>query len=258
MDRTRPRATLVVAGFAGAAAFVLSWAAPSLPAVSSGPELVRWLSRTPPADSAVTVAACVAWLCLAWLLLGVVLVLLSGLPGAAGRLPRVLARRLTPLLLRRAVEAALGATLTVAPVAAIAVPASAAPVAVAPAAGGTTSELAGGTAGEVAGSSAGKPATGTSPWPDLDRPTAAVAPTRPAARLRTPAPIPPRLRPARKAQVVVRAGDTLWDIARRSLPPGATAAEIAAEWPRWYTANRASIGADPDLLLPGQLLHPPH
>jgi nucleoid-associated protein YgaU len=58
-------------------------------------------------------------------------------------------------------------------------------------------------------------------------------------------------------EVVVRRGDTLWDIAARYLGPDASAAEVAGEWPRWYRANRAVIGADPDLLIPGERLVPP-
>ena len=57
--------------------------------------------------------------------------------------------------------------------------------------------------------------------------------------------------------VTVRRGDTLWDLAARHLGAGATDGEIAAEWPRWYAANREVVGADPDLLLPGQQLAPP-
>jgi len=56
--------------------------------------------------------------------------------------------------------------------------------------------------------------------------------------------------------VVVR-GDTLWDIARRHLPRSATDLEIAREWPRWYAANRAVIGSDPDHLVPGTRLRVP-
>jgi nucleoid-associated protein YgaU len=58
-------------------------------------------------------------------------------------------------------------------------------------------------------------------------------------------------------ETVVRRGDTLWDIARAHLGPDATDAEVAAEWPRWHEANRSVIGADPDALLPGQVLHAP-
>lgn len=57
--------------------------------------------------------------------------------------------------------------------------------------------------------------------------------------------------------VVVRPGDTLWAIAARSLPPGATNSEIAAACARWYATNRAVIGADPDLIHPQQRLTPP-
>jgi hypothetical protein len=68
----------------------------------------------------------------------------------------------------------------------------------------------------------------------------------------------PSTRPARTDDVVVvRRGDCLWDLVARHLGPGASAAEIAAQWPRWYAANRATIGSDPDLLQPGQRLRPP-
>lgn len=53
---------------------------------------------------------------------------------------------------------------------------------------------------------------------------------------------------------LVRPGDTLWDIARRHLPAGASAAQVARAWPRWYAANRRVIGPDPSLIVPGQRL----
>lgn len=56
---------------------------------------------------------------------------------------------------------------------------------------------------------------------------------------------------------VVLRGDTLWSIAARFLPPGATDAEIAAAWPAWHDANHDTIGPDPHLLLPGQILTAP-
>ncbi|MGJ7440307.1 LysM peptidoglycan-binding domain-containing protein [Aquipuribacter sp. MA13-6] len=63
-------------------------------------------------------------------------------------------------------------------------------------------------------------------------------------------------RPAlqRDPEVVVRAGDTLWDLAAEHLGPGATDDEVARAWPSWWQANRAVVGDDPDLLLPGQRL----
>lgn len=57
--------------------------------------------------------------------------------------------------------------------------------------------------------------------------------------------------------VVVRPGDTLWAIAARSLPPGATDSEIADACAAWYATNRAVIGDDPNLIHPQQSLTPP-
>jgi nucleoid-associated protein YgaU len=74
---------------------------------------------------------------------------------------------------------------------------------------------------------------------------------------RTGAPAARALRTAEE-RVVVHRGDSLWTIAARSLGGGASDAEVAAEWPRWWHANRAVIGSDPDLLRPGTRLTPPH
>jgi resuscitation-promoting factor RpfA len=52
-------------------------------------------------------------------------------------------------------------------------------------------------------------------------------------------------------------GDSLWRIAARHLGPTATPSDVAAHWPRWYEANRATIGPDPDLMLVGTRLRPP-
>ncbi len=57
--------------------------------------------------------------------------------------------------------------------------------------------------------------------------------------------------------VTVRPGDCLWSIAASHLHSTATDAEIAASWRAWYDANRDVVGADPDLILPGQLLTAP-
>jgi len=52
----------------------------------------------------------------------------------------------------------------------------------------------------------------------------------------------------------VRPGDSLWSIAASHIGPGATDAQIAAAWPRFYAANRAVVGPDPNLIYPGQRL----
>lgn len=89
-------------------------------------------------------------------------------------------------------------------------------------------------------------------------PTPGWTPSRPPARQRTdPTLLTGRPRPASSSEVVVRRGDTLWSIVAARLGPGATAAEIAATWPRWHAANAAVIGPDPHLLLPGARLAPP-
>ena len=58
-------------------------------------------------------------------------------------------------------------------------------------------------------------------------------------------------------EVVVRAGDTLWALAERSLPPGADDAAVVARWHRIHDLNRDRIGPDPDLIQPGQRLRLP-
>jgi len=57
--------------------------------------------------------------------------------------------------------------------------------------------------------------------------------------------------------VVVSPGDSLWSIAVDDLPVGASDARITARWHAVYAANRSVIGADPDLLEPGQRLRLP-
>ncbi|WP_239394133.1 LysM peptidoglycan-binding domain-containing protein [Frankia sp. CiP3] len=109
--------------------------------------------------------------------------------------------------------------------------------------------------------------TGTSPvWPDLARPydpIAGAAPRGVGNSSAAPAGQPTTSTNTNDAsttdlaEIVVLRGDTLWAIAARSLGPGATTAQIAREWPRWWAANEHVIGPDPDKILPGQRLQPP-
>jgi hypothetical protein len=62
--------------------------------------------------------------------------------------------------------------------------------------------------------------------------------------------------------VVVEPGDTLWAIAADRLDPERAAAdpadaEVAAAVSRWHQANRKVLGANPDLIHPGTVLHQP-
>jgi nucleoid-associated protein YgaU len=94
-----------------------------------------------------------------------------------------------------------------------------------------------------------------------ETPAPGWAPERPAAvrKAAEPGLLVPQPRSATVVvdDVVVRQGDTLWDICARHLGGEATDAEIATEWPRWYEANGDVLGDDPDHLEPGQRLRPP-
>lgn len=61
----------------------------------------------------------------------------------------------------------------------------------------------------------------------------------------------------RVQDVAVRPGDSLWSIAEGVLGPEADVARLVDHWHRTYAANRDVIGADPDLILPGQHLSLP-
>jgi nucleoid-associated protein YgaU len=72
---------------------------------------------------------------------------------------------------------------------------------------------------------------------------------------------PPEL--GRAHTVVVRGGDTLWSISVRLLGRRATVVRVTRTWHRLHRANLATIGPDPDLILPGTRLvvpadPPPH
>lgn len=97
------------------------------------------------------------------------------------------------------------------------------------------------------------------PYPDR--------PAGPATDLTTAPTRPPRAPAARPALAevaplpapshVVRPGDTLWALAARDLSPAASAAEITDRWRLIYRLNRAAIGPDPDLIVPGTSLELP-
>jgi nucleoid-associated protein YgaU len=207
-----------------------------------------------PADGILLVAGLGGTLLSLWLGLGMTLSALSALPGALGQLCRRLAGRIAPAAVRKVVAFVLGTTLTAA--------------------------LIPGTAAAGSSPEAGRPAVVAAARYE-DRAVRAVhtvkglAAAAPDASFRfvsdplqakdiTEAAPPPDWSPERperpdrhEARVVVLRGDTLWSIAARHLGRAATAADIDAEWQRWLAANRDVIGADANLILPGQLLRPP-
>lgn len=205
-------------------------------------------------------ASVAAWVVLTWLVAGCVLALLAHLwRDRAG--DRRVARRcaaVSPQLAQRLVAVLLGVGIGAGTGASGAAGAAAdrpvAPAALAPSiAGDVVDRPAPLTAAERGAGTAETALAGWSP----DRPAPAARHDSAGVRLVAGA---PRTQPDAAGEVVVRAGDTLWDIAARHLRARGHAtdpAEIAAEWPRWHAANRAVIGPDPDRLLPGQRLRIP-
>jgi len=239
---------------------ILAAAASVLLGVGSEYLLVRavlrsWAVLRSPAparpDEALTfLAAATAVVLLAWLGLSTLAATLAHVPGRAGQLADRVASACAPAMSRRVAAVLVGATVTsaLAPGTALGAPS---PVAsrVAQAAPGfrVTAETA-----AAAPTPAPTEAAHGSPEPGW-------TPARPTVR---PQPSPRLLAggaaPAvGAATVVVHRGDTLWDIVRHHLGPTATDAEVAEQWPAWHAANRAVIGPDPDLILPGQVLHAP-
>lgn len=89
-------------------------------------------------------------------------------------------------------------------------------------------------------------------------------PDRPAIsseRVPAPQPLPPPqtdlVGSDAARSVEVRRGDTLWAIVAAHLGPEADVSAVAAAVDRWYHLNHAVIGADADLLRPGQVLEVP-
>jgi nucleoid-associated protein YgaU len=238
-----------------------------------GTVLVPWLLRlatrpaadalrgvpVPPADALLAGVSALAAAGVAWLLLGVALEVLAHAPGRVGRSLAGLSAVVTPALVRRAVGVALGLGVGLGGSPSPPTPVRAVSVALEDAAQAAVRDTvvpAAVAAPAPVGGGRGLPEPGWSPDPDPGwTPDAPVV--RPQPDVTAVSPAGRRSASDGSAEIVVRRGDSLWAIAARHLGPGATDAEVAAEWPRWYAANRATIGADPDLVLPGQVLRPP-
>ncbi|HJQ44090.1 MAG TPA: LysM domain-containing protein [Jatrophihabitantaceae bacterium] len=111
--------------------------------------------------------------------------------------------------------------------------------------------VAGGAVAAAPASATAVPSSGTGVAPPVVPATASLAPLVPPVL-----PMSPAAASGRSA-VVVRSGDTLWAIARDHLARDAGPAEVSCAVARWHAANRAVLGADADLILPGQHLLPP-
>jgi LysM repeat protein len=211
-----------------------------------------WVSEIGADRALAQLAGAALWLAAAWLALGLLATAGIRLPGAAGRCSAYLSRALLPRAVRGLLAGSAGLGVLLTPVAAgAATPPVPTPV---------------WPSSPVATQSA--PASVPPPvWPTSSAPSS-PAPSSPAPSPARPTPAPPRHPPAptRPAPVPhtsdpstvrVRAGDSLWLITARRLGPDASPVEVAAEWPRWYAANKQVVGADPAVIKPGQLLHAP-
>ncbi len=180
-----------------------------------------WVATVGPDRALIDLSGAAIWLVGLWLAAGLLAAAAARLPGAAGDAATRAARVLLPRVVHRLVIGSAGLGVLLAPVAAAASPSTAPAGVIAPVAGRSL------------------PAPG---WP-VDPPARPTTATRPPA--------------AHPAEVTVRGGDSLWLIAQRRLGPDATPAAVANAWPRWYAANRAAIGADPDLIHRGLVLQAP-
>lgn len=213
------RRLLLTALAMGAVALALDAVAPGI-GTSIGVLVTAPEAATPSGAEDVVLAATalLAWLAWCWGAVGLVLTAASGLPGVCGATARLASRVLLPAGLRSAAGVALGVGLVVA-----------------------------GPAASAAG--------------PADPPVTAAAPDWPRAAEHDGPPDWPAAPPDQPAQVhVVAAGDCLWRIASARLDQagdGPTDAAVARAVTAWWRTNADVIGADPDLIHPGQRLVPP-
>lgn len=206
------------------------------------------------ADAAVgALAGAALWLLAAWVAVGLIAAVAGQLPGVAGTAAGACARQIAavalPRMLYRAVVGAAGLGVLLSPAVASAATAR------------TTAPQPGGASTAAAGIAVPAPLPPTTVLPAPRLPIghtpieqARVEPAPPAPPPNANPPEP--MRRTEPRTVTVRPGDSLWRIAAERLVP-ATPARIAATWPRWFAANRAVIGPDPDHLVPGEVLQAP-
>jgi nucleoid-associated protein YgaU len=240
---------------------------PLLAALTPTPSVATGALTAPSADPTaplLAVVALAAWACTAWLGVVVAVTWADRLPGVAGRAARRAGSHLAPHAVRALARVAIGG--------AVAASVFAGSAALADGRSASPSPLA-------SASSTADPLDWPMSTPHAARPS--TAGTRSATPTPTATPSPPPARtPVAQRQgpvapadvavvpvdvpggvvggVVVQPGDSLWSIAARALSPSASDRQVAQAWPRWWSANRAVLGADPDLIYPGtQLSAPP-
>ena len=239
-------------------------------------DAVRASGPDAPADLLVVGAAGVGAALLLWLGVGVTLAALAAIPGAVGRISAAAAERVTPAAVRRVTAVVLGATLATAatPMAhaggslswrgpSTTIGQTSRPARPAGHAAGTRPRLRRhrAPAGGRCRTRPGPTGAGLGPGSRFrrrvdDQSAPGSEPAAPPLGPLGPAPHTPSTGRGPGTVTVVR-GDSLWAIAHRHLGAHATAQQIAREWPRWYAANRAVIGPNPNLIRAGQVLTVP-
>ena len=231
-----------------------------------------WVGQAGPDSAALSLVSALLWLTGLWLAIALLVAAGSVVPGRVGRIAGSVSEVLMPAALRRVIIGTAGACMALSPASAIAVATAS------PAAPATATTTATATAAVMAPAIGWPTDSAPVAWPSSSSSSESV-PLRTAAQNGTtrtpsagvpganrssailrgpaspPAPTPPG--PPNGGDVSVARGDSLWLIAAHRLGPNATDHQIAAEWPLWYAANRQVIGADPDLLIPGQHLAAP-
>lgn len=255
-DVRRASRTLVALMGLGVAMSLLAWAA------GFPPSVLATLRSRPDFDALlVAVTSLAAWACLIWFTGVIVLEIGAAIPGRAGRACSRAVRRCAPAVMRHLARWVVGTAMVATPL--LAAPAMAA-------SGGPSLDRP--VAAAAAAPSPGAPSTTARSEPsdesdparsDLYRPLAPYLPPPPPPAAKTsddrgvPLLTGSPHRDLADDTYVVRRGDALWDIAARHLGPAASAAQIAREWPRWYEANRAVIGDNPNVIRPGEVLRAP-
>lgn len=196
-----------------------------------------WLAEAGTDQALAALAGAALWVVAAWFGASLGVVIGSLVPGRFGAALNHLAVSTVPASVRRAVIGTAAAAVVLAPLPAMAAP------------------LDQGGSNHVAA-----PAI---PWPTDSAPSVKrssvqstpAPPHRPAAHATPPKPTHTH---THTRSVTVAAGDSLWRLAAAELGPHASARQIAARWPQWHAQNRAVIGTDPDLIVPGTRLTIPN
>ena len=238
MSLRRWTATTVVMGLTAALLTALT------PELSGLPQVLRHPQRaldTQGADAvALALVGALTWAAWGWGALGLALTGAAAAPGAVGAAARLALRVFLPAGARRAAALALGVGLGVGtPLAAV-----------------SAAELPPATS--AAESSVSGMGVEVPDWPAEPASPVVSAATLPGSPEHA---VPDWPAGSAAGDHVVLRGDCLWDIAAEHLTGlrGRAPAdgEVATAVQAWWAANATVIGADPNLLLPGQLLRPP-